>query len=377
MGDVTCLSTAPQALALLQQGFDSRLHLGAQIYVSRQGRTLIDDAIGEAQPGRRLTTGHRLLWRSAGKPITAAAILKCRESRGISLDQRIAEFIPAYAAGGKSHITLRHLLTHTVALAPAPTAEFATLAAESPTGWDDVIRSICDTPLRTGWNVETGAAYEPVRSWFILGEVLQIVEGRSFAEIIHDDWFVPLGMTHCSVGGSSTEIRSTAGHVAPLFVRTSQGLEPLPVDGSPFPSPGASLRGPIRELARFYEMLLARGTAGNDRLLDAATVADMTARHRAGRFDETFRHIVDFGLGVIIDSNQYGRDSVPYGFGRHCSPRTFGHGGAQTSIAFADPEYDLVVAVAFNTAPGEPAHQRRMREFLTLLYSDLGLTKTG
>ncbi|MGV2337113.1 MAG UNVERIFIED_CONTAM: hypothetical protein LVR18_24495 [Planctomycetaceae bacterium] len=52
----------------------------------------------------------------------------------------------------------------------------------------------------------------------------------------------------------------------------------------------------------------------------------MTARHRVGAFDQTLQHIVDFGLGVICNSNVWGVDTVPYGFGRWSSSGAFGHG---------------------------------------------------
>jgi CubicO group peptidase (beta-lactamase class C family) len=90
--------------------------------------------------------------------------------------------------------------------------------------------------------------------------------------------------------------------------------------------------------------------------------------------DQTFQHILDWGLGFIINSNRYGVETVPYGFGRHSSPRTFGHGGYQSSAAFADPERRLAVAIAFNGMPGEQTHNRRIRDTLTSLYEDLGLT---
>ena len=35
----------------------------------------------------------------------------------------------------------------------------------------------------------------------------------------------------------------------------------------------------------------------------------MTSRQRSGEFDSTFQHIVDFGLGVIVDSNAHGVDT--------------------------------------------------------------------
>jgi hypothetical protein len=37
----------------------------------------------------------------------------------------------------------------------------------------------------------------------------------------------------------------------------------------------------------------------------------------------------------------------------------------------ADPEQGLVVALAFNGMPGEAVHQRRVREVLTAVYSEL------
>ncbi|HBL43542.1 MAG TPA: serine hydrolase, partial [Planctomycetaceae bacterium] len=52
---------------------------------------------------------------------------------------------------------------------------------------------------------------------------------------------------------------------------------------------------------------------------------------------------------------------------------SFGHGGSQSSIAFADPERELVVAVVANGRPGEPRHQRRAREINEAIYEDLRL----
>lgn len=98
----------------------------------------------------------------------------------------------------------------------------------------------------------------------------------------------------------------------------------------------------------------------------------LTARHRVGEYDLTLGHAVDFGLGFIIDSNRYGAVTVPYGYGRFCSPRTFGHGGAQCSQGYCDPEAGLVVAHAFNGRPGEGQHQRRARALNEAIYQDLG-----
>jgi hypothetical protein len=64
---------------------------------------------------------------------------------------------------------------------------------------------------------------------------------------------------------------------------------------------------------------------------------------------------------------------MPYGYGPHASRRAFGHGGNQSSMAFADPEHGLVVIAIYNGRPGEAAHAQRSRELAGVIYEELGL----
>jgi CubicO group peptidase (beta-lactamase class C family) len=82
---------------------------------------------------------------------------------------------------------------------------------------------------------------------------------------------------------------------------------------------------------------------------------------------------MNWGLGFILNSNQYGIDTVPYGYGRHASARTFGHGGAVSSCAFCDPDRKLVVAWVCNGMTTDPAHQVRQRAINNAIYEDLDL----
>jgi CubicO group peptidase (beta-lactamase class C family) len=156
--------------------------------------------------------------------------------------------------------------------------------------------------------------------------------------------------------------------------------------------PGSSARGPIRELGLFYEMLRQRRKSeiSNCRseisnlkseisnlkslILTPQTVEALTARHRTGMYDQTFKHIIDWGLGFILSSNLYGPDTVPYNFGPHASPRTFGHSGARSSTGYCDPEHGLVVAWVMNGMPEDAQHQQRAREINSAIYEDLGLS---
>jgi len=133
-------------------------------------------------------------------------------------------------------------------------------------------------------------------------------------------------------------------------------------------SPGGGGRGPMRQLARLYEMLLFRGELDGARILSPQTVEAITARHRVGMYDETFGIVIDWGLGFNIDGGA---------MGPHCSPRTFGHGGAQSSMAYCDPEHGIVAAIQTNGMPGNERHYPRMSGISTALYEDLGIAKPG
>lgn len=66
-----------------------------------------------------------------------------------------------------------------------------------------------------------------------------------------------------------------------------------------------------------------------------------------------------------------------YNMGRHCSTRSFGHGGAFSSTAFADPDRGLAAAVLCNGMTDIANHHARFSGFFTTLYEDLGLAEAG
>jgi CubicO group peptidase (beta-lactamase class C family) len=340
-----------------------RLHPGMQIYVSQAGRVVVDAAVGVARADEPLTSDHCMPWLSAGKPLTALAVLQRVERGELLLDEKVRDRIPEFGVNGKDAITLRHLLTHTAGIQPVPTG----WPQES---WEAILERICRAKLRHGAEAGQVAAYDPARSWFVLGELLQRIEGRPFETILREDLFEPLGMEHATW----TWPVETNALMADLHA--CDGVECRPQKTSrrgAVASPGSSFCAPARDLGHFYEMLLNGGAVNGRRIVLPETIVEMTTRQREGAFDLTFQHVVDFGLGVLVDSNRYGAETVPYGFGRHCSPRTFGHGGSECAIAFADPEHGLVVTAAANGRPGEAAHQSRHRDICAAIYQDLGL----
>ena len=362
----------PLIASAIQDGIDRQLHTGVQIYVSLESAVVVDSAIGEAAPGRAMTATTLMPWRSAGKPLTACLVMQYIEMHRLDLSTRVAELLHEFSDTDKADVTVFDLLTHQSGF------------PQSVTGWpvndwDESIRRI----LNTSRQLETGtAAYHPQSSWFLLGEILRRLESSAsrarFSEILQSRLLSPLSMNDTTCSFDAESVMSLAARLPIVYERDKGQLVESSNGQTSWmtqPSPGASLRGPVRELGRFYEMLQRGGQSKSGlQLVSTATIQQVTARHRAGKFDETFQHTVDFGLGVLCNSNRYGVETVPYGFGRYCSESTYGHGGSQCSMGFCDPERQLVVAWSANGFCGEAQHQRRNRMINNAIYQDLGLT---
>ena len=362
-------SLLPRAFAEIESGTKAGLHIGAQVYVGQGGRVVADAGIGEARAGVAMQGDTLMPWMSATKPIVAICIGQLWERGLLALDDRVAQHIPEFGKHGKDAITIRHLLTHTAGIRGAIG------------GWvtepvDVVIGKICDARLEPNWTPGKKAGYHVASSWFVLGELIRRLTGSPVGEYVRREIFLPLGMNDSWIGIPAEQYVAYGQRMGILQDTSGMSITPAGFDTPEMAAlcrPGGSGRGPVRELGRFYQMLLNGGSLDGTRIVSPQTVAAMTARHRVGMLDLTFEHVMDWGLGFIVNSNQYGVETVPYGYGPHASWRTFGHSGYQSSVAFCDPKNELVVAIVFNGTPGDAAHDRRMRAVLRGVYEDLGL----
>lgn len=361
---------SPRSYQLVREGIESDLHIGAQIYVSRDSKPLIHQALGLAQlGGGPITTQTLMLWLSSGKPLTAVGILQLWERGDVDISHPVATYIPEFASGGKAPVTIFHLLTHTGGVRLVD-------IGWPHTTWDEVIQRICVAPLEADWQPGEKAGYHASSSWYILGEIIQRVTGEKLTKYLQKQVFYPLEMVDCWLGMDANAYEQYEARISVLphmntVDRRSHRLANRA--GCLWTSPGENFYGPAAQFARFYETLLSGGRFRDFQLLRPETIQQMVMRQRVGMFDESFRHVIDWGLGVILDSKYHGVEALPYGYGKHASDSAFGHSGNQSSTAFADPKHQLVVALAFNGMPGERPHQKRIKPILEAIYEDLGL----
>lgn len=364
-------SRLPTFTAELEAGISAGLHTGGQAYISLHNQAIADFGFGYSEPNIPITSDTLMPWMSGSKPVAAVGIGQLYERGLLNLDDPVTRYIPEFAQNGKSAVTLTHILTHT--------GGFRGSGREQPgTPWDEIIRNVCALPLEPGWTPGITAGYHIASSWFILGEVIRRIDGRDYNVYVREQIFEPLDMRDSWIGmpfERFLEYDSRIGRSYFMERNSNPVLHPWhDAKTCTWCSPGGGGRGPMHDLGKFYLAMLNGGAGPHNSILSPETVKLLSTRRRIGQFDETFRHKIDWGLGFIVNSNQYGAQTVPYSFGQFASASTFGHGGFQSSCSMADPDHQLVIAVALNGTPGEARHSKRIRTLNSAIYRDLGLT---
>lgn len=135
---------------------------------------------------------------SVTKTFTAMAVMILVERGMVSLDSEISQYLPDYPTQGEK-ITVRRLLTHTAGIRDLfRTDEYNQLMRE------DCFRLINDE-VELSELVNTFKDYElefvpgeqyrySNSGYFLLGRIIEVVSGKSYAEFLKENIFDPLGM---------------------------------------------------------------------------------------------------------------------------------------------------------------------------------------
>jgi CubicO group peptidase (beta-lactamase class C family) len=348
-----------QLIEVLERGMADGTHIGAQVYVSRHGEVVADCGLGDARAGVPMTTDTLMNWFSMTKAVTAVAVAQQWEAGAIDVDAPTAHYVPEFGANGKHEITLRHLLTHTAGIPNADGMLQGEPWRESRE--QNLARIYASEPE---YPAGMRAGYHPAAGMTLLGEVVARVSGVPYERYVQERIFEPVGAHDCWVGMPEERYDAYGDRIGFMHATSGDGPQALPrinsARSAATPMPGAGGRGPMNQIGKVFEAL----ARGGPPLVSPVTLAAVCARHRTEMLDETFGIIVDWGLGLAIDTSA---------MGRHCSRRTFGHGGHLSSVAFCDPEHGVVVAVVCNGMPARDRHYRRLDAISSAVYVDLGL----
>ena len=327
----------PRTRAHLEQGLRNNLWSGYSLAVRKDGQAM------ELAGGDIPCPSAAVPWFSAGKPVTAVGALRILESKPSLESQPISVSLPELAGTYAGGLGLKDILSHQTGLR---------ILESQLRGSDLEIFEYFKKVTPADFKLSAGqASYDPAGGWWLLGQWITRQSGMPWQNFLEKKVLDPAGLTALRFGKAGLPIRERRAGTW--------------VDGESSAGPGGGLVGPAAQLALFYEKLL------QGQLLQPSSLKKMLSPARRDQSDATFGHAVDFGLGVILNSNRHGAETVPYGFGTKAGYRAFGHGGARSSVAFADPDHGFAAAVFLNGRVPESEHQPRMRALLDLLRSEL------
>jgi CubicO group peptidase (beta-lactamase class C family) len=345
--------------------YRSGVHPALQLCVRRHGQVVIDRAIGHASgngPGDDrdtekvlVTTDTPFCVFSASKAMTAMVVHKLHERGLLDVDDRVADYIPQYAAHGKGDTTIAHVLAHR---AGVPTLPRKALDIEHLSDREYVIGVLSEAKpmVKPG----TLLAYHAVSGGFILGEIVHRVCGRDIRAVMASEFLDPLGFRWMNYGVAEEDL----GEVGLNYVTGPPLLPPLSnlvsrVLGNPIDTvvelsndprfatavvPAANTFTNANELSRFFEIFRAGGELDGVRVMEPETIAQAVAEQSRLEIDLSLGFPTRFSLGLMLGAkllSLYGRDT----------DQAFGHLGLINIVGWADPERGLSAALITSGKP--------------------------
>src|SRR5437667_3244728 len=185
--------------AAMQRLVDTVGSPSVAVAVAKDGQIVWEDAIGWANREKRIpaTTNTIYPLASISKPITATGLMVLVERGQVDLDLPINTYLgPAKLtglAGDARGATVRRVLSHTAGL-PLHSQFFYSDRGYAPPDMAETIRRYGKLVFPPGQVVE----YSNL-GYGIIGNVIERVSGKSYAEFMRQEVFVPLGLTHTSI----------------------------------------------------------------------------------------------------------------------------------------------------------------------------------
>ena len=320
-----CPERLARASALLAGEVAARRVSAASILVARHGRVVL-------HAGHGAQADAVYLLASISKPVNAVALMLLVERGQVSLDDPVVLYLPEFAGADRATVRVRDLLTHTSGLPDMLPQNLELRRAHAPLS--AFVQAVCTTALL--YPPRTGFSYQSMGT-LLAGEIVQRVSGQPLRDFHQREIFDVLGMQHSSLGLGGRQIADTVWCQSEHNPDTER-FGPNTPYWRDMGHPWGGMHSTVTDLALLLQAFLNGGQLAGRRLLGSATVARMTSDHNS--------HLgTPWGLGWGLATSP-----VWVYCGELVSPRTFGHSGATGTVAWADPDSQLL-AVILTTRP--------------------------
>ncbi len=165
---------------------------GASIAVVQEGKIVYERAYGSARlsPSTPASTTMRFSIGSVSKQFTATAILLLAEEKRLSLDDKVAKWLPNLTRANE--VSIRQLLSMTAGYQDYWPQDYVFPAMLQPIGPSQILEQWARKPL----DFEPGTKWQYSNTNYIIaGLIVEKVSGMRFFEFLRKRVFTPVGMT--------------------------------------------------------------------------------------------------------------------------------------------------------------------------------------
>lgn len=358
--------------------------IGVQVCAYRNGETIVDTWAGQMGPEDSRPVQADTLFNcfSTTKGVAATALHILADRGIIDYDAPVAKYWPEFAANGKGDVTVAQAMSHQAGLHAAPSAEIML-------DWDRAVDYVAN--LSPAWEPGAATGYHALTYAWVVGGIVQGASGRHIKDVIREEIAEPLGVADSMYVGipDGIEDRLASLQTAPPPSAEQMKNNPManiPPDHDFFKAmppnsglnfndmavrkaciPSANGHFNARALARMYGALANGGGIDGVRLVSPERIALMSAV-QVDTPDRVLFMAIPKSIG-FMNGGAVGGVSGATG------PRrtAFGHPGAGGSIAFADPEVGLSVAVTINKMQNSLQGEGPTLEICNFIRQQLGV----
>jgi CubicO group peptidase (beta-lactamase class C family) len=336
--------------AAFEENFEKGEENGAAFCMVRAGETVVDIWGGFADEAQTRPWGRDTIVNvySTTKTMTALTALLLADRGALDFAAPVVRYWPEFAANGKAHVTVAHLMSHSAGLSGWKEP----LVREDLYDWEKVTRLLAaQAPY---WEPGTAPGYHALTQGYLVGEVIRRVTGHSVGSVFRREIAEPLGADF-HIGLPSTEDdrvadltppppsgRIGAGTTSELVANMADNPPLNPLDtrtrawrGAEIPAAGGT--GNARSVAAVQTLMANGGFANGKQILSEAGCRRALELQIEGT-DLILGIPVRYGLGFGLAGGM-----VPFP-----NPNTVYWGGYGGSLVIADMDARTTYAYAMN-----------------------------
>ena len=367
--------------SLAKQGIREGMFPGAQILVARKGKVIYQKSFGHHEYDKKIEVKDTTMYDLASLTKILASlpvVMQLVDQKELTMNTKLSEMLPEYKNSNKANITLKQMLSHYARLkawipfyrhtfnaaktgisseyySDVPAKDFNVQVAENLYMRRDYMDTIFKTIRESDLNPQLEYKYSDL-PYYILKQYFERKYEKPMELLVQDNIYESLGANYTTFQPLSKFSKDNIPPTEQDDVFRKQKVQGYVHDQ------GAAMLGGVsghaglfsnsNDVAKIMQMYLWKGFYGGERYFDP-DVLDM--------FNTCYYCDKNVRRGVGFDKPQLGTSGPTCGC---VSMTSFGHSGFTGTLAWADPEEEIVYVFLSNRTFPDAENRKLIRSDL-------------